>query len=126
MSGRKDLSYKEHQKQPMKEIVFRGGIIQKVPKKAWEVEILANPTGLTAQRAKANKDPDLEGIKVARINWKVWTESPVIEPQGKIEPSTSIVQRIQDLSMSPISPKRAKELGFRTEEEGKDKSKSKN
>jgi len=123
---RKDLSYKEHQKQPMKEIVIQSGLVQKVPKKVWETEIITNPTGPTARRAKLSKDPDLEKIKVARIDWKVWAESPIVEPQGEVK-TRSIAEKIKDLSMSIISPKRAKELGFRTAEEGKtDKSKGKN
>ena len=93
------------------------GVGRYVPYRQWESEVVNNPTGPTAQRAKKNKDPDLEKItiNVIPIRHGEREEVPVEHRGGKVQTITTPYTRIP----GGIDPETARRMGFRSAEEGK-------
>jgi len=100
-----------------KEVVLPNGSIKVVPYKQWEFVVIRNPTGATAQRAKANKDPDLEKIRVGTIPVGVFLDAPVVDvPMKRVRP---IRTPLKDLRPTTRTSEKAKELGLIPAEEGR-------
>lgn len=93
------------------------GTYRWVPYKQWEQEVIRNPTGPTALRAKREKDPDLNKIEVDIIAIGVSgtkREDLDVPPM----PEAKEVKRL-DLTFRSIGESLARRFGFRTAEEGK-------
>jgi len=63
-----------------KRIIDARGTLVEVPFSQWKREVITNPTGLTAQRAKRDKDPDLEKLSIDVIRVKHGDKSETGEP----------------------------------------------
>jgi len=100
-----------------KEVVLSDGSIKVVPYKQWEFTILRNPTGATAMRAKAKKDPDLEKIKIGTVTVGQFLDAPVVNAEER----QFLPKRrpVKDLRPTSRSTEKAKEQGFVAQEEGK-------
>jgi len=93
------------------------GTMRYVPFKKWEREVVNNPQGPTAQRAKKEKDPDLKKISVDVIQIRhggkdmgpIKTPIPGVEEKGTR----------RDLRGTTLDKETAKRMGFRRAEEGK-------
>jgi len=100
-----------------KEVVLSDGTVKVVPWKQWEFTILRNPTGATAMRAKAKKDPDLERIKIGTVTVGEFLNAPAV----KVAEKRNLPRRspVRDLRPTSRSTEKAKEQGFVSQEEGK-------
>jgi hypothetical protein len=114
----KDLTYSRNQRpQPFKEVVGTGGTIQKVPMKKWIREVVKNPNGETAVRARKKNDPDLKKVHLATLS-----HVTMVDPEEIVERMESHRPQVSpqtDLTCRTLDQKVAKEMGFRPAEAGK-------
>jgi hypothetical protein len=99
-----------------KKMVDAKGTIRYVPYGKWRNEIIKNPHGVTAQRAKAEGDPDLDKIQVEVLRVGRWEERA--EKQSLPIPRAKVT-RVTDLTGTNLTPEEAKRMGFRPAEAGK-------
>jgi len=84
--------------------------------RVWEREVVANPKGLTATRAKEQKDADLDNIEIPVIGINHNHRAP---NQVKTVNNSSIPIKTTRVFKPNIDAETAKRLGWRTAEEGK-------
>ena len=89
-----------------------------VPFTQWKREVLNNPKGETAQRAKRENDPDLGKLNIPIIGI-VHGPDPRNVTVAKDPGNFATESRSGPVVVATISPEKAKAMGFRKAEEGK-------
>lgn len=110
-------TYREDKK--LYHMVHGSEVYEYVPYKKWESEVVANPNGLTATKAKQQKDVDLDKIEVPviGINHDHRVKRRDTLP---ITPTKTIKERISSVTVKPnITVETGKRWGWRTAEEGR-------
>jgi len=102
---------------PAKRILDSKGVWQEVDFGKWRNEVINNPTGPTAQRAKAAKDPDLKRIDIDVIKLDHGKSSKSGEPS---EVPTPHAHPTRTVDLSGMAAELQKRPGFRAAEAGKE------
>jgi len=92
------------------------GVKRYVPFNQWKSEVVNNHTGVTATRAKRNKDPDLKKLSIDVIGIKHGSS----RQDTKVTPSKMPKLKMRkDHRLLTLRGEVARRMGFRSAEEGK-------
>ena len=84
----------------------------------WKTEVVFNPKGTTAMRAKKENDPDLKEIVIPVIGINHGSNPETVK-MAKDPGNFVVPSRGGPTVASTISPEKAKQMGFRKAENGK-------